>query len=56
MTLTQLINYMGLQWPDIYDAHGCASWIIKRSGGIYATQPLKEVDQLCCFWMRHEFD
>lgn len=53
-----LIEYIEAEWPDIYDANGCARWVINRTGngGIYATQDIKQIDKLCCFWMRHEHD
>ena len=58
MTLTETIDYIESQWPDIGDANSCARWIIKRTGngGVYATSDTKQIDNLCCFWMRHEYD
>ena len=58
MTLTELINYIEANRPDIFDSNSCARWIIKRTGngGIYAAQNTKQLDQLCRFWMRHEHD
>ena len=58
MTLTETIDYIEAEWPDIYDANSCARWLIHRTGngGIYATSDTKQLDQLCCYWMRHEHD
>ena len=58
MNLTELIDYIGREWPDVYDANSCARHIIKRTGngGLYATQDTKQLDQLICFWSRHEHD
>ena len=58
MTLTETIDYIEREWPDIFDSNSCARWVIKRTGdgGIYATQDIKQIDRLCCFWMRHEHD
>lgn len=58
MTLIETINYIEREWPDILDANSCARWVINRTGngGIYATQDIKQIDKLCCFWMRHEHD
>ncbi len=56
MNLTELIDYIEREWSDIYDANSCARWILKRTGngGVYSTQETTQLDQLCCFWMRHE--
>jgi|DEB0MinimDraft_10_1074344.scaffolds.fasta_scaffold21288_3 hypothetical protein len=55
MNLTETIDYIEAEWPDILDANSCARWVIKRTGdGMYATQDTQQIDQLCCFWMRHE--
>lgn len=55
MNLTETIDYIEAEWPDILDANSCARWLIKRTGG---GPPItsKQLDQLCCFWMRHEHD
>lgn len=50
MTLTEVIDYIEREWPDIHDANSCARWIL---GQKYRPQTL---DNLCCFWMRHEHD
>ena len=58
MTLTETIDYIEREWPDIFDSNSCARWVIKRTGngGIYATQDTKQIDQLCSFWVRHVHD
>lgn len=59
MTLTQIIDYIEAEWPDILDANSCARWIINRTGilrSLPPDQPEPTIDQLCCFWMRHEHD
>ena len=51
MTLTELIDYIGDEWPDVYDANSCARWILNTFNENEHT-----VDQLICFWSRHEHD
>ena len=50
MTLTETIDYIEAEWPDILDANSCARWITGRH------HENETLDQLCCFWMRHEHD
>ena len=55
MNLTELIDYIGREWPDVCDANSCARHILKRTaGGPPITS--KMLDQLICFWSRHEHD
>ena len=46
MTLTETIDYIEAEWPDILDANSCARWVIRKTGdgGLYATQDIKQVD------------
>ena len=37
------------EWPDISDKWGCIRWITGK-------RHPNRLDQLCCFWMRHEHD
>ena len=54
MTLTEAIDYIEDQWPDISDANSCARWIIKETGngGLYADGAL--LDKFCCYWFRKQ--
>ena len=41
--------FIEAEWPDISDK-GCIRWITSKR------HPNRSLDQLCCFWMRHEHD
>ena len=64
MTLTELIDYIGNEWPTITDANSCARWILKLTNGtpqlpVYLSHNIRinnVVDELCCYWSRHEHD
>ena len=50
MTDEQLMAFIEAEWPDISDKWGCIRWLTGKR------HPNKSLDQLCCFWMRHEHD
>jgi len=64
MTLTETIDYIEKEWPAILDANGCARWILKLTNNtpqlpVYLSPNVRlnnVLDELCCFWMRHEHD
>jgi hypothetical protein len=45
----KVIGHIEREWPDISDKANCARWILRR-------EDHTELDQLCCFWQRHEAD
>ena len=55
MTDSQLLAYIDSDWPDISDKTGCIRWLTHKYHGIVLA-PGADLDQLCCFWMRHEHD
>ena len=45
--LSDTIDYILREWPDIRDANSCARWALRR-GAEYS------IDQCCGFWSRNE--
>lgn len=41
--------YIEREWPDIGDVHGCAQYVLRNETEF-------TLDQMCCFFMRHEND
>lgn len=47
--ITDTVDYIKREWPDISDKVNCARWILRH-------EEQQELDKLCCFWQRHEAD
>jgi len=47
--ITDTVDYIKREWPDISDKVNCARWILRH-------EDQTGLDQLCCFWQRHEAD
>ena len=50
MNLTQLIDFIWDEYPEIMDANSCARWIL---GEHHAG---KTVGDLCSYWSEHQHD
>jgi hypothetical protein len=52
----QILKYISKEWPDIADQQGCVDFVLRNFKTGSDAHHLKELDQRCCYWMRHEGD
>ena len=56
LTREEILKYISKEWPDISDQEGCADHVLRNLMIGSDEASLKSLDQLCCYWMRHEGD